>query len=81
MPDPDASGKYSAFTCTVKYDAEDMYAEIDDIWVQNYYGATSFMVGKAAAGTYKTINAADLLSSGPWTLAGDPTSTTNTTWD
>ena len=80
FPDPDASGKLSGFTCTVQFDTEDLYVEGDDIWVQNYYGATSLMVGKATSGTFKTINQADQLSSGPWTMAGDPTSS-DTIWE
>ena len=80
FPDPDASGKYSAFTCTVQFDTEDLYVEGDDIWIQNYYGTTSLMSGKATSGTFKTINSADLLTTGPWTLAGDPTSS-ETTWE
>ena len=80
FPDPDASGKYSGFTCTVKFDTEDLYVEGDDIWVQNYYGTTSLMVGKATAGTFKTINQAEMVSPGPWTMAGDPTSS-DTLWE
>ena len=38
------------------------------------------MVGKATAGTFKTINQADAISPGPWTMAGDPTSS-DTMWE
>ena len=84
FPDPDSVGNYTSFTCTVPYSDAGFSAGATDIKVQNYYGAASFMIGKATAGGpgATQINAADAMTSGPWTLAGDPTATTVTdlTW-
>ena len=87
FPDPDASGKFSSFTCTVKFDPSSLYADAggatDGITIVNYYGETSLMKDKVELSTFDMLNSADILKQGPWTLAGDPTSTeaNGTTWE
>ena len=84
FPDPDASGNYASMTCTVAYSAGALYNTADNIWIQNYYGSTSFQKDKATMGGFKSgsgqINTKDAMTYGPWTLAGDPSST-DLTWE
>ena len=78
FPDPDASGKYSSFTCSVKYDPSNLYANASDISVVNYYGETSLMKDKVVLSTYDQLNKDDILSQGSWVLAGEDAS--NPSW-
>ena len=84
FPDPDATGNYQTLTCTVGFTAGDLYQSADNIWVQNYYGTTSFTKDKVQLGGFKPgsgqINTADAMTYGPWTTAGDAAGT-DLTWE
>ena len=80
FPDPDAKGKFSSLTCTVKFDPSNLYASASEMSIVNYYGEASFTKDKVTLGTFDQLNKDDILSQGPWTLAGDPASTSDTVW-
>ena len=61
-----------------------LFVQASDIYIQNYYGALSLKKGSATTGGFKSgaseVNQGDAMTTGPWTLAGDPNGSDDT-WE